>query len=48
MPGRDTIIIPAGKTLTIETSPNGEEILSVEVPAGKTWVMDISIKIAES
>jgi len=46
--GRDTIIVPTGKTLKIETSPQGEEILSVEVPAGKTWEVDISIGISES
>lgn len=28
----------AGQTLKIETSPDGEEILEVVVPAGKKWI----------
>ena len=40
--------ISAGKTLTIETSPVGEEILSVEVPAGKQWEATITVSIVET
>ena len=46
--GRDTITIPGGKTFKIETSPNGEEILNQVVPEGKTWVVDMNVKITES
>ncbi len=35
--GDGVYAVVAGKTLTIETSPAGVEILSEEVPAGKQW-----------
>lgn len=40
--------ISAGKTLTIETSPVGEDILSVEVPAGKQWEVVLTVSIVET
>jgi len=43
-----TFVIPAGKTLKIETTPQGEEILSETVPAGKTWTVSISVSVIES
>ena len=33
--GNGSVTIPAGKTLKIKTSPKGEEVLVVEVPAGE-------------
>jgi len=39
--------VASGKKLTIETSPSGEEILSVTVPDGKTWQVTVSISIIE-
>jgi len=41
-------VIPAGKTLLIETSPQGEDILSVEVPAGKQWEVVLTVSIVET
>lgn len=38
----------AGKTLKIETVPLGEEILSVEVPAGKAWAVSVIVNIVET
>ena len=45
--GNDTFDVPAGKTLRIETSPSGENILEVEVPAGKTYRVIINVNIKE-
>lgn len=42
------IAVEAGKTLTIESSPGGEDILSVEVPTGKRWIVYIKVDIQES
>ena len=41
------IVLTAGQTLTIETSPGGDEILSAEVPAGKQWTVTVSVGIDE-
>jgi len=46
--GRQELVIPAGKTLKIETSPDGEDILSAEVPEGKSWSTIIIVEIAET
>ncbi len=46
--GQGTVIIPAGKHLVIETSPDGEDVLDAEVPAGKEWVVHISIHVNET
>ena len=40
--------VTAGKTLTIETSPQGEDILSVEVPDGKAWNVQMNVQITET
>lgn len=40
--------ITAGKSLKIETSPRGEEVLDVEVPAGKAWYVELSVLITET
>lgn len=45
---RDRVVISAGKRLKIETSPDGEEILNVEVPAGKTWAVQFNTEIFET
>lgn len=44
----DTFVVPAGKTLTVETSPGGEEILSAVVPAGKSWLVTVVIDVSET
>jgi len=46
--GRHKITIPAGKSLKIETSPDGEDILNAEVPTGKTWDVILIIEIVET
>ena len=44
----DEVEIPAGKTLKIETSPRGQDILEVEVPAGKVWTVRFNLVVDES
>ena len=46
--GSGVYTVEAGKTLKIETSPNGEDILEEEVPAGKVWSAHITINIDET
>jgi hypothetical protein len=46
--GQGTVVVPAGKHLVIESSPDGEEVLDAEVPAGKTWEVHIAIHINET
>lgn len=43
----DQFDLLAGQSLKIETSPNGEEILNIEVPVGKKWTVIISAFIRE-
>lgn len=40
--------ITAGKTLKIETSPNGETIHEGLVPAGKSWSVTVTLGIIET
>ena len=42
------ITISAGKSLKIETSPDGEDILDVECPEGKAWVARVIVEINET
>ncbi len=42
-----TVDIAAGKTLKVETSPQGTEILTAVVPAGKVWTCTILVYIEE-
>jgi len=46
--GSDQLTLTAGKTLKIETTPDGEEILSATVPAGKTWTVTVSVHVLET
>lgn len=46
--GEDNFVLPAGKTLKIETTPAGEEILQAEVPTGKKWAVSIIVNIVET
>ena len=39
------ITIAPGQQFRIETSPEGIEILNVVVPAGKRWVVGISVDV---
>lgn len=42
------IPLVAGQKLRVETSPDGEEILDVECPAGKAWTARIIVEITET
>ena len=42
------ISIPPGKTLKIETTPGGEEVLAVMCPPGKMWSARIIVEITET
>jgi hypothetical protein len=46
--GDDDFDLNAGQKLKIETSPNGEEILDVEVPVGKKWSVHVAVTISET
>jgi len=46
--GTDEVACPAGRSLKIETSPGGEEILDEECPVGKAWVARVSVEIIET
>ena len=41
------VAVAAGKSLTIETSPQGVEILNTECPAGKAWTVYVYVQIEE-
>ncbi len=41
------IVIAAGQSLRIETSPGGAEILDVVVPPGKVWTVTSGVDIDE-
>ena len=40
--------LAAGEFLKIETTPQGEEVLNVEVPTGKAWYVELSVLITET
>lgn len=46
--GDETVVMPAGKRLKIETLPLGVEILDVVVPAGKQWSARIIVELTET
>lgn len=46
--GDQVVTLPAGKSIKIETSPQGEELLNAEVPAGKTWTVRVTVHIEET
>ncbi len=43
--GGDTFEVIAGKSLRLETSPGGITYLNETVPAGKKWVVNISVQV---
>jgi len=45
---QDDIAVAAGKSLTIETSPGGIEVLNEECPAGKAWTVYCFVQIVET
>ena len=46
--GSGTYDVSAGKTLKVETGPQGDEILSITVPEGKKWRANVTISIVET
>ncbi len=46
--GTTEVACPAGRSLTIETAPGGEELLNEVCPAGKGWVVRVSVEIIET
>jgi hypothetical protein len=42
-----TMQLEAGKSLKIETSPEGDDLLDVVVPEGKVWNLSISVQVNE-
>ncbi len=44
----DAIAIPAGRSLRIETSPDGEELLDEMCPPGKLWTARVIVEITET
>ena len=46
--GKDYFVVAAGKTLKIETSPDGVTILDEVVPESKQWAVYIDVRIEES
>ena len=45
--GDDDFDLSAGKSLKIETSPRGEDVLDVTVPSGKKWHVHVAVVIQE-
>ena len=43
--GHSCEVIPPGKTLKIETSPYGVDILDVDVPEGEEWIANIDVSV---
>ena len=43
-----TTVAVAGQTVRLETSPNGAEVASGVVPAGKQWTIQWIINISET
>ena len=41
------IIMPSGRTLKIETSPGGADVLDAMCPEGKMWSVAVSVNIDE-
>ena len=46
--GHDDFNLAAGKFLKIETSPDGDDLLTSQVPEGKQWRIQINVEITES
>ena len=42
--GTDSFIISSGTALRIETSPGGADIYDGDVPEGKQWRVEITLK----
>ena len=43
-----SVTATAGQTFAIETSPAGEELLSLTVPSGKVYLVSVRVEYVES
>ena len=48
MSGHEAVAVADGQSLKIETSPDGEEVLNAECPAGKAWSVQVDVTITET
>ena len=46
--GDDNFVLSAGKTLKVESTPDGEEHFNQVVPEGKSWAVTVFLKIVET
>ncbi len=47
--GEETgVVVAAGKSIVIETTPGGLDICNETVPAGKVWTVSIGVNIVET
>lgn len=46
--GSDSVNVPVGASLVVETTPDGAEVLSATCPAGKIWNARIIVEITET
>jgi hypothetical protein len=46
--GSQTVEVAAGQYITVETTPEGEELLNEQCPAGKVWSVTTTIVINET
>jgi len=46
--GDTSFVLSENKELKIETSPNGDNMFSGVVPAGKTWNVTVYLRIDET
>lgn len=46
--GEGDVLLVAGQSVKVETSPGGEELLNVECPAGKAWSARVIVEITET
>ena len=46
--GGESFVVTAGKSLKIETSPRGDDIMDEEVPDGKKWDVSVSVQVTET
>ncbi len=46
--GQDEFQASAGQYVAIATTPAGETILSAQVPQGKVWDVEVTVRVLES
>ena len=46
--GHEVVNLSAGKSIKIETSPQGDELLNAMVPSGKEWAVSVWVTIHET